>query len=173
MFKELGGKTMNTIIVYHGGTEKIENPICKFGRKNLDFGQGFYVTNLREQAIVWANNMSRNRNMPAILNRYKLNREAILKEFKCKIFKAYDEEWLEFIIGNRSGQDLAQEYDYVEGGVANDRVVDTVNLYLAGLIELNSALRELSRHQPNNQICILNQDIINKHLFYDGTEEIR
>ena len=163
---------MNTIIVYHGGTEKIENPICKFGRKNLDFGQGFYVTNLREQAISWANNMSRNRNMPAMLNRYKLNRDAILKEAKYKIFKAYDEEWLEFIIGNRSGHDLAKEYDYVEGGVANDRVVDTVNLYLAGLIELSSALRELSRHQPNNQICILNQDIINKYLIYDGTEEI-
>ena len=63
----------------------------------------------------------------------------------------------------------AKEYDYVEGGVANDRVVDTVNLYLAGLIELSSALRELSRHQPNNQICILNQDIINKNLIYDGS----
>ena len=163
---------MNTIIVFHGGTEKIENPICKFGRKNLDFGQGFYVTSLREQAISWANNMSRNMNMPAMLNRYKLNRDAILKEAKYKIFKAYDEEWLEFIIGNRSGHDLAKEYDYVEGGVANDRVVDTVNLYLAGLIELSSALRELSRHQPNNQICILNQDIINKYLIYDGTEEI-
>ena len=41
---------MNQTIVYHGGTEKIEHPICLFGRKNLDFGQGFYVTSLREQA---------------------------------------------------------------------------------------------------------------------------
>ena len=64
---------MSNIIVYHGGTETIEKPICKFGRKNLDFGQGFYVTNLREQAVTWANNMSRNRNKPAVLNRYKLD----------------------------------------------------------------------------------------------------
>ena len=163
---------MSNIIVYHGGTETIENPICKFGRKNLDFGQGFYVTNLREQAITWANNMARNRKMPAVLNRYRLDREAILQNARCKIFKAYDKEWLEFIVGNRTGQELAKDYDYVEGGVANDRVVDTINLYIAGLMELSTALRELSKHQPNNQICILSQDLINKYLKYDGTEEL-
>ena len=163
---------MSNIIVYHGGTETIENPICKFGRKNLDFGQGFYVTNLREQAVTWANNMARNRKMPAVLNRYRLDREAILQNARCKIFKAYDKQWLEFIVGNRTGQELAKDYDYVEGGVANDRVVDTINLYIAGLMELSTALRELSKHQPNNQICILSQDLINKYLEYDGTEEL-
>ena len=163
---------MSNIIVYHGGTETIENPICKFGRKNLDFGQGFYVTTLREQAVTWANNMARNRKMPAVLNRYRLDREAILQNARCKIFKAYDKEWLEFIVGNRTGQELAKDYDYVEGGVANDRVVDTINLYIAGLMELSTALRELSKHQPNNQICILSQDLINKYLEYDGTEEL-
>ena len=163
---------MSNIIVYHGGTETIENPICKFGRKNLDFGQGFYVTNLREQAVTWANNMARNRKMPAVLNRYRLDKEAILQNARCKIFKAYDKEWLEFIVENRTGQELAKDYDYVEGGVANDRVVDTINLYIAGLMELSTALRELSKHQPNNQICILSQDLINKYLEYDGTEEL-
>ena len=67
---------------------------------------------------------------------------------------------------------MAKEYDYVEGGVANDRVIDTVNLYMAGLIDATSALRELSKHRPNNQICILNQDIVNNYLIYDGTEEL-
>jgi hypothetical protein len=172
MSKQLGSEIMSNIIVYHGGTETIENPICKFGRKNLDFGQGFYVTNLREQAVTWANNMARNRKMPAVLNRYRLDREAILQNARCKIFKAYDKEWLEFIVGNRTGQELAKNYDYVEGGVANDRVVDTINLYIAGLMELSTALRELSKHQPNNQICILSQDLINKYLEYDGTEEL-
>lgn len=153
-------------------TEKVENPICRFGRKHLDFGQGFYVTNLREQAVAWANNTARNRKTPALLNRYKLERETILKNYKCKMFKAYDEEWLEFIAGNRSGLDLAKEFDYVEGGVANDRVIDTINLYMAGLIPIEIALEELSKHQPNNQMCILNQDIINKHLRYDRTEKL-
>ena len=79
---------MNMLTVYHGSTEKVETPICRFGRKNLDFGQGFYVTDIREQAITWANNMSRNRNMPPLLNRYHLDRESILKHANCKIFKA-------------------------------------------------------------------------------------
>lgn len=163
---------MNEIVVYHGGTEPLVTPICKFGRQNLDFGQGFYVTNLREQAIAWANNMARNRKQTAVLNRYKMNREAILQDMRCKVFKAYDAEWLEFIIGNRNGENPARDYDYVEGGVANDRVVDTVNLYTAGLMNLDTALRELSRHRPNNQMCILNQEIIDKYLVYDGTESL-
>lgn len=160
------------IIVYHGGTEKIEFPMCKVGRKNLDFGQGFYLTDIREQAVAWALNMARNRRRPALLNRYFLDRTAILAEGRCKIFHAYDEEWLQFIIANRTGLDAAREFDYVEGGVANDRVVDTVNLYIAGLIDLKSALRELSKHLPNNQMCLLNQSLTDKYLEYDGTEEL-
>ena len=163
---------MNEIIVYHGGTEIVDKPDCKCGRKNLDFGQGFYVTDIRDQAEKWAKNMSRSRNKPPLLNRYRLNREAIIKEMHCKIFDSYDVQWLEFIIANRSGQDIAKQYDYVEGGVANDRVIDTINLYMAGLMELSTALRELSKHRPNNQMCILNQDIVDKYLIYDGTEEL-
>ena len=63
-------------------------------------------------------------------------------------------------------------YDYVEGGVANDRVVDTIHLYIAGLMDLKSTLKELSKHQPNNQMCLLNQSITDKYLVYDGTEEL-
>ena len=162
---------MKEIFVYHGGTEQIENPICKFGRKSLDFGQGFYVTDILEQAITWGENIALARNKAVVVNRYKLNREEILNNYRCKIFQSYDKEWLEFIVGNRTGQNTAAEFDYVEGGVANDRVIDTINLYIAGLMDLNTALGELSKHQPNNQICILNQEIINKYLVFDGTEQ--
>ncbi|MBR5603853.1 MAG: DUF3990 domain-containing protein [Bacteroidales bacterium] len=171
MFKKLGIKIMKEIFVYHGGTDRIENPICKFGRSNLDFGQGFYVTDLLEQAITWGKSIASGRNKNVIINRYKLNREKILKNYNCKIFKSYDKEWLEFIVGNRTGLNPAIEFDYVEGGVANDRVIDTINLYISGLMDLNTALGELSKHQPNNQICLLNQEIINKHLIFDGTEQ--
>ena len=50
---------MSAIIVFHGGTQVIDEPVCKFGRQNLDFGAGFYVTDLREQAVSWANNMAK------------------------------------------------------------------------------------------------------------------
>ena len=164
---------MNGIVVYHGGTEIVTHPVCKFGRRYLDFGQGFYVTDLRQQAADWAMQMADRRNGKPVLNRYLLNREAILSEARCKIFDAYDRDWLEFIVASRRGQPVADAYDYIEGGVANDRVVDTVNLYMTGLMDITTALHRLSEHRPNNQMCLLSQEITDKYLIYDGTEEIR
>ncbi len=163
---------MKDMIVYHGGTEIVEHPICKFGRRNLDFGQGFYITNIRKQAVDWASQVADRRKLSPIINRYRLNREAILAEAHCKVFEAYDKDWLEFIVASRRGLHVADNYDYIEGGIANDRVVDTINLYMAGLMDEDTALRRLSEHQPNNQMCLLSQEITDNYLFFDGTEEI-
>ena len=75
-------------------------------------------------------------------------------------------------MASRQGVDVGKSYDYVEGGVANDRIIDTVNLYIAGLVDLNMALQRLAAHQPNNQMCLLNQLITDKFLIFDGTEKI-
>ena len=163
---------MTEVIVYHGGTESVEHPDCKCGRKNLDFGQGFYVTDIRKQAVDWAKLIAGRRKTTPFLNRYLLYRETIMSEARCKLFKAYDEDWLEFIVASRLGQPVADTYDYIEGGIANDRVVDTINLYMTGLMDKTTALRRLSEHQPNNQMCLLNQEITDKYLIFDGTEEI-
>ena len=163
---------MSGIIVYHGGTEVVKTPICRFGRPNLDFGQGFYVTYLREQAVSWALQMADRRKQQPVLNVYRIDRETILSKFRCKIFHAYDEDWLGFIVASRKGENVADDYDYIEGGVVNDRVIDTVNLYMAGLMDLDTALARLSEHQPNNQMCLLNQEIVDKHLTFNGTEAI-
>lgn len=163
---------MKDMIVYHGGTEIVEHPICKFGRRNLDFGQGFYITSIRKQAVDWASQVADRRKLSPIINRYRLIREAILAEAHCKVFEAYDKDWLEFIVASRRGLHVADNYDYIEGGIANDRVVDTINLYMAGLMDEDTALRRLSEHQPNNQMCLLSQEITDNYLFFDGTEEI-
>ena len=169
----MGGIRMNNeVIVYHGGTDIVEVPICKFGRKNLDFGQGFYVTDIRKQALEWAVLTADRRKREPVLNRYILKRDDILAAGRCKLFEAYDRDWLEFIVASRRGQAIADAYDYIEGGVANDRVVDTVNLYMLGLMDLDTALERLSQHQPNNQMCMLSQEITDKYLIYDGTETI-
>lgn len=163
---------MNEVIVYHGGTDIVEVPICKFGRKNLDFGQGFYVTDIRKQALEWAVLTADRRKREPVLNRYILKRDDILAAGCYKLFEAYDRDWLEFIVASRRGQAIADAYDYIEGGVANDRVVDTVNLYMLGLMDIDTALGRLSQHQPNNQMCLLSQEITDKYLIYDGTETI-
>ena len=161
------------IKVYHGTTDKVENPICAFGRKNLDFGQGFYVTDIREQAVKWATLTALKRNGSPIINCYLLDKDALMKDAKCKIFEAYNAEWLEFIVASRKGLNPAANYDYIEGGIANDRVIDTVNLYISGLMSSDIALKRLAMHQPNNQICLLNQSMTDKYLEYVGTESAK
>ena len=163
---------MNEIIVYHGATAVVEKPICTYGRPNLDFGRGFYVTDIRKQAEEWAKLVAIRRGKAPVLNTYRLMRESILSNAKCKVFKAYDEQWLDFIVASRQGQNVANTFDYIEGGVANDRVIDTIILYMVGLMDKQTALQRLSLHKPNNQMCLLSQEIINKYLLFDGTEQI-
>lgn len=157
-------KVMDKIEVYHAGTERVDAPDCNRGRVNLDFGQGFYLTDIYDQAYKFALSKSRDRKLPAIINTYILDRKSIISESKAKIFEKYNEEWLEFIVACRGGKDIWKKYDYVEGGVANDRVIDTVNMYIQGFIPKDRALKNLRYLKPNNQICILNQELLVKHL---------
>ncbi|MBO5652165.1 MAG: DUF3990 domain-containing protein, partial [Selenomonas sp.] len=41
-------------MVYHGSTEIIKKPDVLHSYRLLDFGQGFYVTTVKEQAMRWA-----------------------------------------------------------------------------------------------------------------------
>ena len=130
------------------------------------------MTDLKEQAINWAQTLADKRNEKPLLNIYQLDKDAILAEARSKIFTAYDKDWLDFIVGNRQGKNLAKDYDYVEGGIANDRVIDTVKLYIGGIMDEISTLRQLAFHKPNNQICLLNQELTNKYLEYVRTDSI-
>lgn len=125
------------ITVYHGATEIIEVPLNHVGRPRLDFGQGFYVTDLKDRGQSNGLKPQPKKSSTTLLNIYTLDRDAILAEARCKIFTAYDKDWLDFIVGNRRGENPARDYDYVEGGIANDRVIDTVNLYMTGFTMQN------------------------------------
>lgn len=151
--------------VYHGASQEIPSPLVHVGRENLDFGKGFYVTDIRKQAKTWAEIKSRYlMESKAYINEYLFDFDNAIKEFRYKKFEKYDKEWLHFIIDSRDGIKVWREFDIIEGGVANDRVIDTVEAYKAGQINEENALRELSKHQPNNQICILKQEVVDKYL---------
>lgn len=94
------------------------------------------------------------------------------KNFNVKTFASYDEEWLDFVTANRKGG-ITVEYDAVEGGIANDKVFETVDLYIGGLINKEEALRRLAYEKPNHQICILNQEIIDKYVEYIDSKRIK
>lgn len=154
------------ITLYHAGTQRIEHPLANVGRPNLDFGQGFYLTNFFEQAQRWAVRISRQRLEPGIINVYEMDLGKVSARFCYLCFKQYDKEWLDFVVDSRLGKMPWKGYDIIEGGVANDRVIDTVEGYMAGTIDEEHALRQLAQHTPNNQICLLNQQLIDDHLSF-------
>lgn len=80
-------------------------------------------------------------------------------------------EWLDFVVACRQGKDNT-DYDIVEGGVANDQVIDTVEDYENGRITAEQALDQLRFKTPNNQICFRNQAAIDRFLKFVGSETI-
>lgn len=160
------------MLVYHGGTETIETPLVTAGRDGLDFGRGFYLTVIKSQAVAWAERLADRRGKSPVVNIYELDLDGAKSKFKYKRFPRYDIEWLNFIANNRNGIDAWRTYDIIEGGVADDRVVDTVEGYISGLISAEKALERLSHYEPNNQICITRQTIADDYLKFIGSEII-
>ena len=70
------------LTVYHGATCPVSQPLCNAGRSNLDFGRGFYVTNLREQAVSWAVRPV-NAHLPQWVNIYELDTDRIHATYYC------------------------------------------------------------------------------------------
>lgn len=157
------------ITLYHGTYLSIPQPLAKVGRKNLDFGPGFYLTNIESQAKNWAIIIAsrKSREGKAVINKYHFDIESAQADnVRIKRFDTYDIEWLNYVVDCRRGKDISSNYDIVEGGVANDNVIDTVEDYEKGIITAEQALGQLRYKKINHQICILNQDVIEKYLFY-------
>lgn len=154
--------------LFHGSTQPIERPLAKIGRDNLDFGKGFYVTCLREQAELWARRMRLLRATDsAFVSLYEFDDESATSEgFRSLCFDSYDIGWLEFIAASRNGKRPWLMFDWIEGGVANDQVIDTVEDFIAQRITAEQALGQLAYARPNHQMCLLNQVLIDKHLHY-------
>ncbi|MDR2581757.1 MAG: DUF3990 domain-containing protein [Fibromonadaceae bacterium] len=146
------------MILYHGSLEIIEEPNPFIGRKNVDFGQGFYLTDLREQAVRWINRRKRQASQKkGFLNIYEYTENS---DLKIKKFNGYCEEWLDFVILNRAGSDIPKnmDYDVVIGNVADDEVIVAVDSYIESLAKGRATkntklalLDELSFSYPNNQ----------------------
>lgn len=159
------------IKVFHGSCVKVDSPDISFSRKTLDFGSGFYVTPLHEQTVRWALRWER-RHRKAIVNTYCFHDELIAGlGIKIKNFPACDGEWLHFAADNRDGRPV-EDYDLVQGGVANDKVFNTLELYFAKLISEDQALDRLKYEKPNHQICIRRQELIGQLLTFESAEEI-
>ena len=112
------------ITLYHGSNVKIEAIRLDLCSPYKDFGKGFYLTTLYEQAKKYAMRFLL-RKQKAYINEYILDDD--IHNFNIKIFKSYDEEWLDYVGKCRKGIQTGT-YDIVEGGIANDKVFNTIDL---------------------------------------------
>ena len=159
--------------LYHGSYTSVPAPLTGVGRQELDFGPGFYVTNIREQAERWAQRVCviRAADTPT-LSIYEFDETALPTDVRRMRLEHYDREWLDFIVRSRRGEKPWAEYDIIEGGVANDQVIDTVEDYYSGRITVEQAIGQLRFARPTHQMCISNQTIVDRHLRFISAEPI-
>ncbi len=116
--------------LYHTGKEEIREPDLRHGRKNADFGQGFYLTPDMDFAYRWAG-------PDAVVNEYELETEGL----RIRRFQR-DVEWFQYILQNRRAADSLSA-DVVAGPIANDTIFDTLGLISSGFLKTGDAMKLL------------------------------
>ncbi len=148
--------------LFHTSNIIVNHPDIKYSRNHLDFGKGFYLTKLRQQAEKYGQRFIK-RDENAFLNIYELDDNII--EATIINFEKYDKNWLDYITACRRGLNHTT-YDIIIGGIADDQVFDTIDLYFSGIYNEEQALNQLKYKEPNQQLCITNQYIIDKYLHF-------
>ena len=158
--------------LYHGSTHIVENPIILDIQRMLDFGKGFYTTTSQEQAEKWAliKQKREDNNSKAIVNIYEIDRQLLANNnYNIKIFNQANEEWLDFIVGNRSNNSN-HAFDIVKGAVANDTLYRTLSLYESGILTKLETITRLKIHVLFDQISFHNQNVL-KELINNANQE--
>lgn len=156
------------MLIYHASDIVVNRPDVIHSREHLDFGRGFYATVIQEQAERYAQRFIL-RGRRGILNIYEYNPAAGLK---VKEFGAYDGEWLDFVAACRMGDDVYKQYDVISGGIANDRVFNTLDLYFSNQMAKEEALKRLSFERPNQQLCFTSQEVIDRFVTFIEYKEL-
>ena len=122
--------------LFHTGYAEIREPDIRYGRKNADFGQGFYLSDSDEFAGKW---MRERRDAVIHVNTYELD----LTGLQILRFTR-DADWLEYILRNRAGYaDAHPEADVVVGPIANDTIYDTLGILTGGVLTREQSLQLL------------------------------
>ena len=150
--------------LYHGTNQEIVKPNVEFSKKYLDFGKGFYLTSYKEQSEKWALRKAARLGGKPTINIYELVED--FASYKVCSFETENELWLDFVCNCRKGDLIYQQYDLVMGRVADDDVFKTIDMYFKNLWTKEKVLKELRYYQENNQVCIINQQIIEKQLVF-------
>lgn len=137
--------------IYHGSIEKVEAPEIRESNRTLDYGRGFYTTTSYQQAEDWVRRrMTEKKVSVGYVCVYELD-ESALPNLKTLIFEAPTDEWVDFVMKNRTEKGFDHEYNLVYGPVANDKVYAAFALYEGGLIDKNTLISELKTYKLVDQ----------------------
>lgn len=172
----------NLITIYHGSPQIIEAPAFGLGRKNNDFGLGFYCTESNELAKEWAVTSLRD----GFSNRYTLDTEyqRILKlnspDYTILNWIAVLVEHRLFSIrtpiARRAKQYLIEHfginvnaYDLIIGYRADDSYFDFAEAFLNNAITVEQLSRAMRLGKLGEQIVLKSQFAFSK-IHYEGFE---
>ena len=152
---------MTDMKLYHTSNIEIKNPDVNYGRRNADFGGGFYLSDNPEFSQKWASDRK------PIVNEYMLDLTGLaVKRFSL------DKEWFEYISKNRAGYpDAFGDTDVIFGPVANDTLYDTYGIITSGLVSSEDSLKLLSVGKRYMQLNIKSEKAAS-HLKWEGAKQL-
>lgn len=137
--------------VYHGSIDEVVNPEIRQPNRSLDYGSGFYTTTSYEQAKRWVERRMKDKGVAVgYVNIYELD-EKLVKNMKSLFFEKPTEEWVSFVMRNRTERNFVHDYDVVYGPVADDSVYTQFALYEGGIISLPTLIHELKTYKLVDQ----------------------
>lgn len=158
------------MILYHGSNLDVKNPDVLHSQICLDFGVGFYVTSVKEQAERWAKRkgllLGSEIGIVSIYE-YIEDNNFIIKDFADDL-----EAWIDFVCDCRNGSDSYKQYDLIKGKVANDKVFRVVDMYKQGVWNKERTIKEIKVYETYDQFAFISQKAIDSMLVYKGCFEV-
>ena len=140
------------MILYHGSNTKIEKIDLSKCRPYKDFGKGFYLTEIREQAEKMASRTAHIYEGEPIVTEFEFD-ESALSKLSVKQFDGPNEEWALFVLANRSKEheQSTHSYDIVIGPVADDDIAQLFRNFNDGFINLTMLVEGLKYKKVSSQ----------------------
>ena len=140
------------MILYHGSNTKIEKIDLSKCRPYKDFGKGFYLTEIREQAEKMASRTAHIYDGEPIVTEFEFD-ESALSKLSVKQFDGPNEEWALFVLANRSKEheQPTHSYDIVIGPVADDDIAQLFRNFNDGFISLTMLVEGLKYKKVSSQ----------------------
>ena len=157
------------MILYHGSIEIVENPEIRIPSRSLDYGSGFYTTTSLKQAEDWVKRKLNAHIRVGYVNVYELD-ESIIQHLKALLFDSPSEEWVDFVMKNRTDKDFYHDFDMVYGPVANDKVYAAFGLYGGGIIDKRTLISERKAYKLVDQYLFHTDKALNAIKFIEAKE---